>query len=146
MKLVKYFEKAKAVSKLSDVKRVQIGCVAVYKKQVICCGWNQKKTNPLQMIFDNKYKEQYSNGFENKHELHAEMHLVRQLQGLNVPTKKIKLFIYREDKFGYLANCKPCISCYNALKSIGIQESNIYYTNSNGINNLLKGEIINEEF
>lgn len=133
VKYIKYFDKAKSASYLSDNKKVKIGAIAVYKKYTIGAGWNKQKTNPLQMFFDNKYKIQYSNnGIENHHYLHAEMDLVRQIKDLDIDFSRVKVFLYREDKNGCLANCKPCISCHKALKSIGIKEKNIYYTSEYG--------------
>lgn len=44
----KYFEKARQAALLSNFKRTNIGCVAVYKGHIIAIGCNVCKTHPMQ--------------------------------------------------------------------------------------------------
>lgn len=45
---LKFLDRAKRVSELSDYKRIHIGCVAVYGNKVISTGFNSNRTHPLQ--------------------------------------------------------------------------------------------------
>ena len=124
-----YFDKAKNVSFLSDFKQVHIGCVAVYKKQIIGVGYNTNKTHPIQMKY-NKYRNLYWNGIQPQAKLHAEMMCLLSIKDLNIDFSKVKLYIYREDKNCHLALSKPCDGCMRAIKDLGIKEIN--YTVYNG--------------
>ena len=129
--MINYFSKSKGVSQLSDFKQVHIGCVAVYKKQVIGVGYNTNKTHPIQMKY-NKYRDLEWNGIQPKAKLHAELMCLLNIKDLNIDFAKVKIFIYREDKNGHLASSKPCNACMRAIKDYGIKD--IYYTVDNGYN------------
>lgn len=124
-----YFDKAKNVSFLSDFKQVHIGCVAVYKKQIIGSGYNTNKTNPIQMYY-NKYRTNFELTNNSQPKLHAEMSCLLNIKHLNIDFSKVKLFIYREDKNGHIALSRPCKACMRAIKDLGIKEIN--YTDYNG--------------
>ena len=123
-----YFDKAKNASFLSDFKQVHIGCVAVYKKQIVGVGYNMNKTHPLQMKY-NKYRSLYWNGIQPQAKIHAEMSCLLNIRELDIDFSKVKLYIYREDKNGHLALSKPCDACMRAIKDLGIKEIN--YTDYN---------------
>jgi deoxycytidylate deaminase len=129
--MINYFNKSKGVSQLSDFKQVHIGCVAVYKKQIIGVGYNTNKTHPIQMKY-NKYRDLEWNGVQPKAKLHAELMCLLNIKDLNIDFSKVKIFIYREDKNGHLALSKPCDACMRAIKDYGIKD--IYYTINNGYN------------
>lgn len=118
-----YFDKAKNVSFLSDFKQTHIGCVAIYKKQVIGVGYNTNKTHPIQMKY-NKYRDLEWNGIQPKAKLHAELMCLLNIKDLNIDFAKVKIFIYREDKNGRLALSRPCEACMRAIKDLGIKEIN----------------------
>lgn len=124
-----YFDKAKNVSFLSDFKQTHIGCVAIYKKQVIGVGYNTNKTHPIQMKY-NKYRDLEWNGIQPKAKLHAELMCLLNIKDLNIDFAKVKIFIYREDKNGHLALSRPCEACMRAIKDLGIKEIN--YTTYQG--------------
>ena len=52
----RYFDKAKQIAEISDFKKVHIGCVAVYKGNIVGIGCNTNKTHPVQ-----KYYNQFRN-------------------------------------------------------------------------------------
>src|SRR5574344_58372 len=124
-----YFDKAKNVSYLSDFKQTHIGCIAIYKKQIIGVGYNANKTHPLQFIY-NKYRNLKWNGIQPKAKLHAEMMCILSIKDLDVDFTKVKLFVYREDKNRNLALSRPCNACMRAIRDLGIKEIN--YTTYNG--------------
>jgi deoxycytidylate deaminase len=123
-----YFDKAKYVSFLSDFKQFRIGCVAIYKKQIIGSGYNTNKTNPIQMHY-NKYRNfEWSSNSQSI--LHAETSCILSIKNLDINFSKVKLYIYREDKSGHTALSRPCQACMHAIKDLGIKEVN--YTTYNG--------------
>ena len=124
-----YFLKARSASKLSDFGKVNIGCIAVYKKCVIGVGYNTTKTSPIQLKYD-KYRElDTNNGVEPKHSLHAEIMCLNSIKTLDIDFSKVKLYVYREDMNGNLSICKPCRGCQKAIEEFGIKE--VFYTDYN---------------
>lgn len=119
-----YYNKAKRISKLSTYDRVRIGCIAVYKKNIIGIGYNQAKTNPMQTKYSVYRNIQTVNNY-----LHAEMACVNQIKNLDIDFSKVKLFIYREDNHKNMRICKPCGACERAIRDLGIKR--VYYTDTN---------------
>lgn len=118
-----YFKAARAVSELSDFNRVKLGCVAVYGHRIISTGCNSRKTNPLQKKY-NIYRFDEDAG---SHMLHAEIQCLLPLIGdKSIDFSKVSLYIYREFKNGGLAPAKPCPSCTQLIKDLGIKK--VYYT------------------
>ena len=127
---MKFFEKAKAASKLSDFRRIHIGCVVVYKNRVISVGWNTTKGNPLQQKRNEKYrfgKDDKDNGC-----LHAEMLAILHSRPYlkNLDMSKVSIYVYRESRFGEIRMSKPCSACDSYIRELGIKH--IYYTVNGG--------------
>lgn len=122
-----YFKAAKAVSELSSFWQTQIGCVVVYKHKIISSAANSSKTNPMQKKY-NKYR---FDGDSGKHQLHAEVQaLLPIMDRKDIDFSRISLYIYRQHKNGKSALARPCESCFNLIKDLGVR--NIYYTNYSG--------------
>lgn len=125
----KFFNKAKVISTLSDYTKTHIGCVAVYKGQIIGIGYNCNKTHPMQKYY-NKYRIQSDYMLP---KLHAEISCMNSIKNLEINFSKVKLYIYRtmkQQKQYPFGMSRPCPSCINAIKDLGIRE--IYYTTNNG--------------
>ena len=120
-----YFDKAKNISFLSDFKQTHIGCIAVYKKQVIGIGYNTNKTHPIQLYY-NKYRENFDWNKNSQPKLHAEISCLLSIKNLDIDFSKVKLYIYRANKNGDIALSKPCNACLKAISDLGIKR--IYYT------------------
>ena len=122
----KYFEKAKLIACMSDYHKIHVGCIAVYKGQIIGMGYNCNKTHPLQKYY-NRYRIS-SDSMPPK--LHAEIHCINQIRHMHINFSKLKLYIYRicQTQSGGLA--RPCPSCMAGIKDIGIKR--IYYTTDDG--------------
>lgn len=118
------FNKAKDVAGISDFKKIHIGCVAVYKGNIIGVGFNTNKTHPIQNYY-NRYR--INKGMP---KLHAEINCLNQIRHLNIDFSKVKLYVNRICKDQEYAICRPCPSCMAAIKDLGIQ--NIYYTTNEG--------------
>nr|DAN24115.1 MAG TPA: nucleoside deaminase [Caudoviricetes sp.] len=122
---MKFFEKAKAASEMSDYKRIKIGAVIVYKNRVVSVGWNTTKTNPLQKSLNHlRFKaDEYCAS------LHAEMMAFLRLP-YGLDHRNLSIYVYRENRFGELRMSRPCPSCMSKIKELGI--NNIYYTSTDG--------------
>lgn len=123
-----YFKKAKQISRISTYDRVRIGCIAVYRKNIIGIGYNQAKTNPMQIKYS-IYRNECGNLNSINNYLHAEMACVNQIKNLDIDFSKVKLFIYREDDAHNTRICKPCGACEHAIRDLGIKI--VYYTDIN---------------
>lgn len=119
-----WFDKAKEASTRSTHDRVAIGCVLVSGNNLISRGYNQAKSHPMQA----RYNERHRKFLKCHHHIHAEIHALVNSSRSSVVGADA--YIYREDKEGSLANCRPCGSCYSALREAGI--SRIYYTSKDG--------------
>ena len=122
---MKFFEKAKAASEMSDYKRIKIGAVIVYKNRVVSVGWNTTKTNPLQKSLNHlRFKaDEYCAS------LHAEMMAFLRLP-YGLDPRNLSIYVYRENRFGELRMSRPCPSCMSKIKELG--RKNIYYTSTDG--------------
>ena len=123
-----YFNKAKQISRISTYDRVRIGCIAVYRKNIIGIGYNQAKTNPMQIKY-NKYRKECNNLNSINNYLHAEMACLNQIKNLDIDFSKVTLFVYREDNKKNMRICKPCGACERAIRDLGIKV--VYYTDTN---------------
>lgn len=121
-----YFETAKSVSRMSDFPRVKVGAVAVYKHHIVSSGCNTRKTDPLQKRYN-----VYRFSEETPHCAHAELVCLKPLiDRRDIDFKHVDLYVYRADKQGVPLLARPCPSCMQLIKDLGIR--NIYYTNDNG--------------
>lgn len=118
-----YFKAAKAISELSNFRRVKIGSVAVYGHKIISSGCNSTKTNPTQK----KYNTYRFCGDDGLHMIHSEVQcLLPLINRTDIDFSRVSLYIYRETKDGNLSLARPCPSCFNLIRDLGIKD--IYYT------------------
>ena len=122
---LKFYSVAKAVSKTSTYGKILIGAIIVYKREIISVGANCRKTHPLQMPYD-RYRDSSVDWCH--HYLHAEMNAIIHADKEYLPNSDI--YIFREDRNGKIANCRPCEACMNMIKDVGIKK--IYYTTRDG--------------
>lgn len=97
-------------------KNFRLGSVIVNKKKIEVAKFNCLKTHP-------KLCKYYSYPY-----LHAEANCILSL-GLDNCEDKI-IYVARVLRDGSQALAKPCSSCYQLIKDVGIRE--IYYTTPNG--------------
>lgn len=124
-KIVRYFNIAKAISYTSDFPRVHIGAILVIGKEIIAASANMRKSNPLQKTL-NRYRFEEDDHCHNA--IHAEMNCILKARGKDL--SRAKLFVYRENKMGQTAMCRPCIACMHEIINAGIED--IYYTTQDG--------------
>ena len=128
----KYFQKAMQVAKVSDFKKIHVGCVAVYQGNIIGIGCNTNKTHPMQQYY-NRYRLiddsfEYTDTLLPK--LHAEINCLNSIRHLDIKFSKVKLYIYRTRTSKEHGMARPCASCMAAIKDLGIK--NVYYTTDSG--------------
>ena len=130
MKLTKshrsYFKAAKAMSELSNYKQHHLGCVAVYQHKIISSGYNSNKTNPTQKKLNAcRFTE------ETPHTVHSELACLLPLIGRgDIDFNRVQLYIWRNHANGNPALARPCKSCMQLIKELGIRH--VYYTNDGG--------------
>lgn len=124
----KYFSKAKQIAQVSDFPKVHIGCIAVYQNRIVGIGCNTNKTHPAQKYY-NRYRiddADYNNSESLLPKLHAEINCLNQLKHLDINFSKVKLYIYRTRKDIECGMARPCASCMQAIKDLGIHEIGEY--------------------
>ena len=121
----RYLSKARQAADISDYKYVHIGCVAVYKGNIIGIGCNTNKTHPVQKYY-NKYRITDVDQETLLPKIHAEISCINSIRHLDIDFSKVKLYIYRKRNDKPYGMSRPCPSCMAAIKDLGIKH--IYYT------------------
>ena len=125
----RYLSKARQVADISDYKNVHIGCVAVYKGNIVGIGCNTNKTHPVQKYY-NKYRITDVDQETLLPKIHAEISCINSIRHLDIDFSKVKLYIYRKRNDKPYGMSRPCPSCMAAIKDLGIKH--IYYTTNEG--------------
>lgn len=119
-----HFNKACEMSYHSNDDKYHIGCVAIYRNNIIGLGYNNRKTHPLQKKYNNLYREvKYNRDIIPT--IHAEMMCLLSIRHLDINWNKVSLYIYRSCTHGQ-GMARPCPACMAAIKELGIKH--IYYT------------------
>lgn len=124
-----FFDKARQIAMISDFVKPHVGCVAVYKGNVIAVGFNTNKTHPTQQYY-NRYRKPKDETKNLLPKLHAEMNCLNQLKHLKINPSKVKLYVYRIKNKKNHGMSRPCPSCMAAICDMGIRH--IYYTTDDG--------------
>lgn len=123
----KFFNVAKAVAQTSSFHGTHVGCCIVYKNTVVSVAANCEKTHPLQVTY-NKYRD--FDPMKSAGKLHAEIHALSFLMNKNINWQKTSIFVYRETKEGKPVVSRPCKSCGQLIRDLGIPF--VYYIDNNG--------------
>ena len=124
---LKIAKKCSKKSTYSNHRRVQIGCLFVYKGTILAKGWNTERTHTNQMRY-NTFRFNAIDSFPSK--LHAEISVLNKVKYLDIDFSKAILYIYREYNDGSPAMARCCPSCFAAAKALKI--GTIVYTTDNG--------------
>lgn len=123
----KFFEVTRGVSQFSDFSRTKVGCIVVDGKRILSSGYNSNKTNPTQQRYN--YYRNIDVRFPAK--VHAEVSALNSLIGKKeIDFSRLKVFVYRELKDGTPACARPCPSCLQLIRDLGITK--IFYTTKDG--------------
>lgn len=122
-----FFKHAKNMANMSDFYRSPTGCVVVYKNKIIGAGFNTCKTHPIQR----KYNWLRFDCESSPHCMHAEVNaLCTLMHNKDINWDKVNVYVYREHKNGVRAMARPCKSCMQLIKDLGIKY--IHYTTEDG--------------
>ena len=127
-----FWEKAKEMAEQSTFRQFHIGCVAVYRGQIVATGVNSYKTHPVQHELNFKHRDFSFDVPQSVEGLHAEMDCILELARVrpDINWSKVSLYIYRVRRDGELGICRPCAACSALIREKGIR--NIYYTVDGG--------------
>jgi len=92
----------------------------------VFCGFNSKKSHPLQKKFGSNDKAIY---------LHAEMDAIRKAYRVEGNISGSKLYVARTTADGNPAMACPCEACEEAIYHFGIDQ--VFFTTKNGFGKLL---------
>lgn len=116
--LPKRFNKARAASRLSDLRQHKIGAAVYYRGQFLAAGFNSTQTHPSTHWYDETFCR------------HAEIHALARAKARRFDLTNAIVMVYREKLTGELALAKPCQMCYDKATELGIKE--VYYTCDGG--------------
>lgn len=149
---MRMFKAARSEADKSEFDPFHLGCVIVYKKNIISRGWNKAKTHPMQRLY-NKYRK--FNNDDGTHyiidSVHAEIDAISKIPYTvkkeiddNGDWHNVKIYVYRKSntKRSKYSCAKPCKACMNAIKDLGITD--VYYTDWDGLGYLKIGGDIDE--
>ena len=123
------FEMARQVAEQSDFTRAHVGCLITYKGIPIASGCNSNKTHPMQEEY-NRYRKNKHDPQEFIPKRHAEITALSKIRDLNLDSRKLEVYVYRIRKDQKYGMARPCPSCMQALKDMGVH--NINYTTNEG--------------
>lgn len=128
---IRFFQKARSIAAVSDFPKIHVGCIAIYQGSIIGIGCNTNKTHPVQKYY-NRFRTNDGIGSSESllPKMHAEINCINSIRHLAIDFSKVKLYIYRIRKDQPYGIARPCPSCMEAIKDIGIRE--IYYTTDDG--------------
>lgn len=108
----------------------RLGCLVVLKGTIISRGHNTRKTHTQQKIY-NRYRFNDHNLCKYAPLAHAETNALNRIRFLDRKAlEQVEIYIYREYVNGSPALARPCKSCMEYIKKLGIRT--IYYTTSDG--------------
>lgn len=117
----KWVKESLNLSRASIYPHYKMGAVIIKKNKVVSYGINSRKTHPLQKKFNPKE-------INKAHALHAEMHAISLACVEDLIDSTI--YVGRLTKTGLVANSRPCIACYTAMKTFGVK-SFVYWESGN---------------
>lgn len=109
-------------------QKVMIGCIVVYKGAVISEGYNQDKTDPIQMKY-NRFRG-FTKFDESPHKIHAEITAIKRITSRDIEWNLVSVYVVRLMKDGTYGISRPCDACMHYIKSKGIRH--LYYSTSDG--------------
>lgn len=124
----RYFNLAKAAAECSQHPKFSIGCCIISAHKIISVANNQIKSHPIQKKLNNL--RFYDINDTSKDLLHAELAAILKVTNKEDLVGAV-IFVYREDRNGHIACCRPCPACMQKIKEVGIKV--IYYTTRDGI-------------
>ena len=130
-KELRYFNLAKSVSYTSNFPKVHIGAIIVNGHDILSVACNTKRSHPIMkklnsLRFTNNYTQKDMDCCKNR--IHAEIACILKCNRDDLVGASI--YVYREDRHGNIAMCRPCAACMFEIIKCGIRD--IYYTTGDG--------------
>lgn len=128
---MRFFERARRMAKTSTYREHHIGAVLVYKGVVVGAASNSYKTNPIQKIYNRRYRNFNKSEKPICDSVHAEVACILSVRQ-EIDWKKAKLYIYRlsPGKDSGHGMARPCDACMSFIKDVGIRR--VFYTTDDG--------------
>ncbi len=123
------FSLARQMAAQSDFTKTHVGCLITYKGKPVASGCNTNKTHPIQKKY-NRYRNQKELPTEFIPKMHAEIQAIAKLRQDGLDPRKLTVYIYRIRKDQSFGMARPCPSCMQAIKDLGIKD--ICYTTNTG--------------
>lgn len=120
----KFFAIADAASQTSTHYRQKIGAVITKKNSILAVGVNSEKSHPMQK----RYNAKRGLAVDIHNGLHAE---IAALLKTDEDLTGASVYVFRRNRHGHIANCRPCPACADALRARGVQH--IHYTTELGL-------------
>lgn len=128
----KFFRLASLASELSTYPTYHIGAAIISSRKIVSVGTNRWRTHTKQKKYTPyRYLDPYDVDVDVSR-CHAEMDAI--IKAGRTDLSGASIYVYRQDKNGDLANCKPCGACMQAIKEAGIKQ--VFYTSKDGYNHL----------
>lgn len=113
------FELAKKAAQTSDYNKFKIGAVVTEKGKLVALGRNSTKSHPVQREY-NQYRNRGGKGCA--HHIHAEIAALMKLKDADIQWNKVQIYTYRQTADGRPAMARPCNSCMELIKKLGIKK------------------------
>lgn len=127
----RFFSFARECALNSDFRgasKARIGCVVVWKGNIIAKSNNKSRTSTVQwrynaLRFDTSTNHYYPSC------VHAEIAALNKIKYLDIDFSKVDVYVYRELRNGTRACARPCIACESFMRDLGI--THVCYTMEN---------------
>ena len=116
------------IAERSTFRDYKLGAIVVYKGKILSSGANLAKTHPLQRKFDHHRLDERFIPVST----HAEVNAIQKIiKDNDIDWSKCTIYVARVLKNGKTAMSRPCNSCMQLMKSLGVK--NVYYTTDFGV-------------
>jgi cytidine deaminase len=107
---------------MKSIHNTRFGATLVLKNGKSFTGFNKDKSHPM-------IKKHYKFFAQS---IHAELDVLLKVNPFRYgdDIHGSKMYIYREDKNGWIKPSHPCVSCFSIMKEYGVKKC--YYTTKNG--------------
>jgi len=121
------FSKFRNPNRFRCVTERIIGCPRFFKYAQTMCGLSRhtKANHGAVIVRGGRVISMGFNSTDQRREMdynytHAEMHAILRARS---DVSGAKIYVFRQDRYGFISNSKPCNRCYEILKEHGIRRA-----------------------